>query len=75
VTGLWTMAIGLLALTERIVVQVSRELFGITQEAPTSGFGVVLVIAIGVALMMLQYWCTMIASKISYRLGEVPAPV
>jgi hypothetical protein len=73
VTGLWTVSIGLLALNERIVIRMSQELFGITRETLTSHFGVVLVILLGAVLTTLQYWCTMTASKISYRLGDARA--
>ena len=73
VTGLWTVSIGLLALNERIVIQMSQRLFGITRETLTSHFGVVLAILLGAVLATLQYWCTMTASKISYRLGNARA--
>ena len=71
VTGLWTVSIGLLALNERIVIQMLQRLFGITRD--TGYFGAALVILLGAVLAALQYWCTMTASKIAYRFGNARA--
>ena len=69
VTGIWTVAIGFLALEEPIVIQSSAELFGITREILTSFTGVILVLVLGAVLMLLQYWCTKMAARMSFSLG------
>lgn len=70
VTGLWAVSIGILALDEEIVARMSQALLGITREALTGPLGVVLAVLVGALLAALQYWCTVTASKISYRFGE-----
>lgn len=73
VTGIWTVAIGFLALDEPIVIRLSAELLGITRENLAGLSGVILVLLLGAVLMMLQYWCTKTAARMFFRAGD-PQP-
>ena len=64
------LPIGLLALQERSVVELLGKVLGIAPGAARGATGVMLVCLLCVALFGAQYWCSLRAGGLAFRMGE-----
>ena len=71
VTSVEALPIGLGALSEAVVAQALRSVVGLDQSATAGSVGVVLVGAVCVALLMVQFWCTRTAAVLAFSSRNV----
>ena len=70
VTAGAALPIGILSLQERSVVELLRKTVGIPPGALRGATGVMLVCLLSVALFGAQYWCSLRAGWLAFRMGE-----
>lgn len=63
------LPIGILGLQERSVVEILRKILGIAPSAVRGATGVMLVCLLSVALFGAQYWCSLQAGWLAFRMG------
>jgi hypothetical protein len=69
VTGLEALPIGLLALSEGMVLELLEQIVGLEVSVITGTFGIGLVALLCVVLMVVQFWCTQTAAWLAFSHG------
>ena len=72
VTGTEALVIGLLVLRERSVVQFLADVLHAEPAAVAGLVGVLVVVALDLVLVAIQFWCTSTAASVAFGVGQTP---
>jgi len=71
VTGVGALPIGLLALSDEVIVEWLQTVTGVDSSAVTGPFGMGLVVVLCAVLMAVQFWCTKTMAWLAFGHGRV----